>query len=112
VTFPFLVLLLDYWPLGRFAGSTTTMTSYRVAWSLCKEKLPLLAIVLASSVMTLYAQHEGKAVIATEQLPIGFRVGNALLAYVRYLGKAIVPEGLIAFYAYPPADELGWQGVA
>src|SRR5262249_23036835 len=76
VTLPFVLLLLDYWPLQR-AG-----------WGrLIVEKVPLLLLAAASCAMTLYAQEAGGAVMSLDQLPIEMRLINAQRSYARYLER-------------------------
>jgi protein O-mannosyl-transferase len=102
VTLPFVLLLLDYWPLGRtrwaqsaLGGKTTAPLS-----RLLKEKLPFLALAAASCVTTVWAQHAGGAVVSLERLAVGDRVANAVVSYVRYMGKTVWPVGLAAFYPH------------
>jgi tetratricopeptide (TPR) repeat protein len=92
VTLPFVLLLLDFWPLGRLAprGDRTRAALL--------EKLPLLVLSAASAVVTYEAQWRAGAIDAWGEHPLGWRVGNALLSYVAYLGKTIWPSGLAAFY--------------
>lgn len=86
VSLPILLLLLDYWPLGRFGAG-----SAREAWDqsrgLVLEKVPFLGLALASCVVTLVAQSQGGAVQSLEHYSIGERVGNALVAYARYSAR-------------------------
>jgi tetratricopeptide (TPR) repeat protein len=96
VTLPFLLLVLDWWPLGRLT---------RQDWRRCvTEKLPLLALTVASSVVTFYAQRAGGAVSGLEKFPLWVRVGNAAVSYVAYLGKTFWPVGLSPFYDHPGED--------
>jgi len=92
VTLPFVLLLLDYWPLGRLA---------RGAASLVKEKIPFFVLAAASSVVTFYVQRHGGAVARLAGVPMGARVGNAFISYVRYLGKIFWPAGLSPLYPHP-----------
>ncbi len=98
VTLPLLLLLLDFWPLGRLRGDGPLR---RRAGRLLLEKLPLLALSAASSLATLYAQRAWGAILDLVQIPLPLRLGNALLSYVRYLGQAFWPSGLAAFYPFP-----------
>jgi len=98
VTWPGVWLLLDYWPLGRFQPGR--------AWPLVREKIPFLALAGAVSVVTLLVQHHGGAVSDLAGAPAGLRLENALISYVRYLGKLFWPSGLAVFYPYPPAWPL------
>src|SRR6266568_7033039 len=91
VSLPVVLLLLDYWPLGRFAERRT--------FGLLIEKLPFLALSIASSVVTLLVQRE-KAMTSLGTIPIFLRLENAVLAYVAYIGKMFSPTGLAVIYPY------------
>jgi protein O-mannosyl-transferase len=92
VSLPFVLLLLDYWPLGRFAE--------RRIFGLLIEKLPFLAFSIASSVVTLFAQHGVHAVMPLDLAPIFVRAQNATLACLAYIGKLFWPSSLAVFYPY------------
>ena len=98
VTVPFVLLLLDLWPLGRArAGS-----GGGIAWGpLLLEKAPLLALVLASSVITFLAQRAGEAVVPLAVSPLPGRLATAVVAYALYLQKTIWPASLAVFYPRP-----------
>jgi Tfp pilus assembly protein PilF len=100
VTLPFVLLLLDVWPLGRAA------LGRRLVW----EKLPLFALAIAVSVVTVLLQRGCRAVSNLEVLPLGLRLQNAPLSYVAYMTKAFWPSGLAAFYPYP-ASLPAWHVV-
>jgi tetratricopeptide (TPR) repeat protein len=103
VTLPCVLLLLDYWPLCRWAPGA--------AWlRLLREKIPLFALVLGACLVTFLAQFRGLAVAAFESVPLSARLGNALVAYVGYLGKMLWPLDLAAFYPHPRTD-LGFAEV-
>jgi tetratricopeptide (TPR) repeat protein len=105
VTLPFVLILLDYWPLSRWPER-----SFR---RLLLEKLPLVPFVIASSIATFVAQSRGGAVNSLEIFPLGVRVGNAIVAYGVYLWKTIWPVDLAFFYLHPAAARPPWQvGVA
>jgi len=91
VTLPIVLLLLDHWPLRR-----TEPLRRLVA-----EKVPLLALAAASSVLTLLVQRAGGAFGSMEQYPLAARAGNALVAYVTYLAKTLWPGRLAVFYPHP-----------
>jgi len=93
VTVPCVLLLLDYWPLDRLKPST--------AWRLGLEKIPFFVLAAVVSVVTFVVQKQGGAVIAIHNLPLGARVGNALISYCRYLGKLFWPVDLAVFYPHP-----------
>jgi len=87
VTLPLVLMLLDFWPLGR---SVRTV-----------EKLPFFAASIASSVVAYVAHQEGGAVASFEAVPLVARVENALITYVVYILKAFWPTHLAFFYPYP-----------
>jgi tetratricopeptide (TPR) repeat protein len=95
VTFPFALLLLDYWPLRRASRNDASRRSWL---ELIREKLPLFALALASVVVTLVSQRGGGAVVALEKFSWFDRIGNALVSYVLYLRDMIWPAKLAAFY--------------
>ncbi len=102
VTLPFVLLLLDVWPLRRLGERRMRPPFAQAPLStLLLEKLPLLALSVASSWITLNAQAHGGAVIATEALPVSDRLANGVVTIVRYLGKTIWPSHLSVFYPHP-----------
>jgi protein O-mannosyl-transferase len=113
VTLPCALLLLDYWPLGRVQmGDAPLQASpfVRTSWlKLVLEKVPLLGLSAASSVITLYAQKMSMA--TTEALPLAQRLANAIYSYVMYLWKAVWPARLAVFYPHVGDRLAGW-GVA
>jgi tetratricopeptide (TPR) repeat protein len=94
VTLPFLLLLLDYWPLGRW-GDT-----WRPPAGLLLEKLPLLALSAASSVVTVWAQEQGDSFSTLAGVSLPIRLANAAVSYVAYLRQALLPVDLAVFYPY------------
>lgn len=101
VTLPCVLLLLDVWPLGRLRpGSAGAPARLR---NLALEKLPLLGLSLASSLLTVAAQRAGGAVTSLEAIPLSSRLGNAVVSYLGYLGKAFWPVRLAVFYPHPGA---------
>ena len=100
VTLPFVLLLLDHWPLGRWR-----MDSFR-DWRgrlprLLLEKAPFFLLSAMACVLTLLVQRQGEAVQSAGLFPFSGRVGNMLVAYSRYLGKTFWPENLTVFYPHP-----------
>jgi Flp pilus assembly protein TadD len=93
VTLPPLLLLLDYWPLQRTSGG------WRALPRPLAEKVPLFLLAAASCAVTLWAQADAAASLAS--VPFGTRLANALVAYVAYLGKVLWPLDLAALYPYP-----------
>ncbi len=117
ITLPFVLLLWDYWPLGRmFATSrkdlvATAAPPQTFSW-LVLEKVPLLALSTASAVITLKAQHESGAMSGPQWQPFPIRLENAVVAYVRYLGTAIWPSNLSLIYPHPGRSLQTWQIMA
>jgi protein O-mannosyl-transferase len=93
VTFPFVLLLLDYWPLGRFE-SPSFAACKRLLW----EKAPLLAMSAVASVLTVMAQRDAGAVASLDTVPFAGRLVNAVVACVRYLQLSVWPSGLAVLY--------------
>src|SRR3984893_3929643 len=106
VTSPFVMLLLDYWPLRRLRDPMATEhlsgASHREAAagnvSLVWEKLPLFAIVAASAIITFVAQSYGGAVRTFTDVPIALRLSNALVSYAKYLLLTFWPNNLAVYY--------------
>ena len=88
VTLPFVLLLLDYWPLDRI----------RQGWNLVWEKIPLIVMGAGSSVLTYLAQQKGGALNAFEVTSLGVRASNAVVSYANYVSKTVWPEHLAAAY--------------
>jgi tetratricopeptide (TPR) repeat protein len=102
VTLPFVMLLLDYWPLGRVRDQKSAVRSRRsVVRGLVAEKIPFLALAAATGAITLIVQARVGAVKTINVYPIAARVGNAFISYPRYLGKFFVPVNLAPFYPHP-----------
>jgi tetratricopeptide (TPR) repeat protein len=114
ITLPFVLLLWDYWPLQRIGAMRETLQKFasRRFSSLLLEKLPLFALSAASAVITMKAQSAGGAVRSDLEYPFRLRLGNALLAYAGYLGKAVWPAHLAAMYPHPGDSLQAWQALA
>ncbi len=130
VTLPFVLLLLDYWPLQRLeqkkppqkivkplpknkkkGKNTASQVPAQTAvsqWSLIRplliEKIPLFALTLLSSIITYLVQQQGGALRAFETLPLATRMANAFVSYIAYMGKMLWPMNLAVLYPHP----LGW----
>jgi len=104
VTAPFLLLLLDYWPLRRFR--TTGIKRLLI------EKLPLLMLIVAVSVVAFAAQRGGGAVGSFEQFPLPARLWNAAIAYWAYIWKTVWPANLALFYPHRGAAIPATAGIA
>lgn len=101
VTIPFLLLLLDYWPLNRLPPSGINFGSqFRIWAGLILEKAPFFLLSFAGCVATIIAQPHVVSVV--HGLSYTWRFGNASMAYVDYLGHMVYPAGLALLYGRPP----------
>ena len=114
LTLPFVLLLLDYWPLGRAKGSLSGASELpRESWAkLVTEKVPLFALSAASAAITMKAQQAGGAIRSTTQFSLGVRLENALVAYGMYLWKTIWPARLAPLYPHPGDSLAAWQVIS
>ena len=135
VTLPFVLLLLDYWPLHRLEqkklpqevrkplsrdkkkGKSRTppvrapvqpVDHWSLIRPLLKEKIPLFVLAALSSIVTYLVQHHGGAVQSLEALPPSTRIANAFVSYTAYMVKMLWPTNLAVFYPYPTSWPL-WQ---
>ncbi len=92
VTLPFLLLVLDFWPLNRF--------NHVPRKRLIFEKIPLLLLALAAAILTFTAQKEAGAVASSVSFGLGQRLANALIAYLKYIELTFWPQNLAVFYRY------------
>jgi len=107
ITLPFVLLLLDYWPLARMQddGSKTG----KEPWArLIFEKLPLLVLSVASVAITMHAQQAGGAVRSTAEFSFGVRLANAINAYAMYLWKMLWPTRLAPLYPHSGDSLPAW----
>jgi len=115
LTFPFLLLLWDYWPLGRYRpdswmiGTVTSATPARSLPWLCLEKSPLFVLSGLSAVITIKAQRAGLALQNPAVYTLRLRLENAILAYARYLRNACWPTRLSPIYPHPLESIRSWQ---
>jgi len=128
VTLPFLLLLLDYWPLNRFTAEyaeTPSACSGRAAEKKYKiksansavrptgwliiEKIPFIALSVVSSVITFLTQLGYSGVVPIDALPLKARIANVFLSYTRYTGKLFWPQNLAVFYPFDVNRFAFWQ---
>lgn len=110
ITLPFVLLLLDYWPLDRVCGSNVEADKKQATWSrLALEKLPLLALSAASAVTTMQAQRAGGAIRTTAEVSFGTRIATAVWGYAMYLWKMVWPTRLAPLYPHPGHSLARWQ---
>jgi protein O-mannosyl-transferase len=108
VTLPFVLLLLDHWPLGRIREEGSNVG--RQLFKLAVEKIPLIVLSAVSSVVTFVAQKG--AVGETEQLSVLARINNAVVSYVAYIWQTLWPMRLAVFYPHPENRLLLWEIIA
>jgi tetratricopeptide (TPR) repeat protein len=106
VTFPFLLLLLDLWPLRRW--KLWTIESQMVSSlepqpfrRVLLEKVPLFVIAALFSIVAIISQHEGQSIVGLDDIPLGSRLGNTVVGYTFYLSKLLAPLKLTFFYPHP-----------
>ena len=114
ITLPFVLVLLDYWPLGRLTfRERPTAAERKNALSLLgqsvREKLPFFALSLGSSVITYIVQRQAGAVALSDQLPLSERAGNAVVSYGEYILKSVLPVDLSFFYPHPEGTLAAWK---
>ena len=102
VSLPFVLMLLDYWPLGRWqkAVSVPIKDRYQYVCRLLLEKAPFILLAIASIIVTFWAQDKGNSIITVESLNFYQRLSNAIVSYVAYLGRIFWPADLAIFYPY------------
>ena len=119
VTLPFVLFLLDFWPLHRLGPSARlpvtkpeksgkSILPRTTLSSLLWEKVPFLALAATAGVLAYFTQDIGGAVRTLKGWPLNLRIANVLVSYVTYLAKAIWPYRLAVFYPYPQTIPL-WQ---
>jgi len=125
VTLPFVLLLLDYWPLDRLAGRKSedaissgaqkdlnSSAQRPLLHRLFLEKVPFFAFAAASSAVTFLVQQSSGAVKSVEIFPLSIRIANGLVSYVSYMVKMIWPQHLTVFYPHPGSSFPMWPAGA
>jgi Flp pilus assembly protein TadD len=108
VTLPFVLLLLDVWPLGRIAGfappgpGQPTLTW----WHIVREKIPFFVLTILSSAVTAVAQQRGGAISSLDVVPFAVRIANTLTAYAVYLWQTVWPANLAVLYPYQTSPSI------
>ena len=104
VTLPFVLLLLDVWPLQRWSrveGRRSSKTAVSALGSLILEKWPFLVLAATVSVITFMVQHSGAATMSLKMLGSGIRLENVIVSYLRYLAWTFWPANLAPYYSFP-----------
>lgn len=99
VTLPFVLLLLDYWPLGRFDKARLKTIRFLIT-----EKIPLFAIAFGASIVAYVVQKKGGAIPTGENFAFPIRLANGCISYMQYIIKMIWPTKLAMFYPHPEQD--------
>jgi protein O-mannosyl-transferase len=113
VTLPIVMILMDFWPLARYRHEGEEQRQRPIpgrVTALIIEKIPFFIFSFLSAGITIYAQNESGAVKSFDQISLELRVENALIAYVKYIGKTLWPHDLAVFYPIPSTFPL-WQVV-
>jgi protein O-mannosyl-transferase len=114
VTLPFVLLLLDYWPLGRLVFGENEKQPVSGPWPvgrfsiltrLLVEKSPLFALSFVSCALTIWVQDEALAL----NMPLSLRIGNAAVSYIAYIGQLFYPVGLALLYPHPGFNLPMWK---
>jgi hypothetical protein len=112
VTLPFVLLLLDYWPLRRCQFKKLPRpeaANLKVLFAkIVLEKVPLIFLSVGAGVLTLMKQQAHGALSSLESFPISLRISNALVSYIKYMSKMLWPYDLSAVYPYPASIPF-WQ---
>jgi tetratricopeptide (TPR) repeat protein len=112
VTLPFVLLLLDIWPLGR-AAWPLTKEEWRALVPLAREKAPLLALSVGAGALNLLSHRASIFVIPLTVMPLSERIENLCVAFPAYIAKAVWPVDLAVLYPYhPPAPAAAAGGEA
>ena len=126
ITFPFLLLLWDYWPLRRYAGELELAAPpdpalagpegegtprFSILW-LALEKIPLILLSVADAVVTVIAEQSANALRTSSDFSMANRIETALISYVRYVGMEVWPSKLAVLYPHPTALFPAWEVVA
>ncbi|WP_212637878.1 tetratricopeptide repeat protein [Desulfocicer vacuolatum] len=116
VTFPFVLLLLDHWPLGRWKKTSVKTHNCKILQHplhiLILEKIPLFLISVTSCAITFYAQNKGGALGSFELYSLKTRVANAIISYTRYIFKMLYPFDFGILYPHPGMPQLHFLIIA
>jgi tetratricopeptide (TPR) repeat protein len=124
VTLPFVLLLLDYWPLNRLMPQTVALSGRQnrksasaannppTLYRIIIEKVPFFVLSVISSVITFLVQRSSGAVSDIDALSLNNRIANIFLSYAQYIGKMFWPQNLAAFYPFNVGSIPFWQAAA
>lgn len=115
VTLPFTLMILDYWPLGRILSGNCMDANRAFRYPKISflrsifEKLPLFGLSAISCIITYLAQKSSDAVTPIDAYSLSVNIANALVSYIRYLGKMFWPTNLAIFYPHPGTSLFTWK---
>ncbi len=109
VILPFVLLLLDYWPLNRVEVGPALKARWRYFYPLIWEKIPLFVLSAVSSAVAILVQKNTGALASAELIPLTNRIANAVISYGEYIWKLFCPVKLAVFYPYPRSVQPWWQ---
>ena len=101
VTMPFLLLVLDYWPLRRVEGGAWSADKARRWRGLFLEKVPMIVLAVAATVANIYTESEAGTIPTLDRLSVAARFSNVVTSYLRYLGRLVWPAKLTVFFPHP-----------
>jgi tetratricopeptide (TPR) repeat protein len=107
VTLPFVLLLLDFWPLRRWTMADRSQLAF-----LLQEKIPLLFLTIISSLVTIVVQQQWGAIVALEKIPVGTRVANGFMSYFMYAFRMLWPANLTVLYPSSVVAPRWWWAAA
>lgn len=112
ITLPFVLLLLDLWPLNRITiiGTSNYQVPYKQIIDLIVEKIPLVILIFFSGIITFYAQQQGGAVSSLSAVPFAHRIANVFVSYLAYILKTFYPLKLALLYPFPHTIPM-WQSM-
>jgi len=114
MTLPFVLLLLDYWPLGRITipqwneDKAEWYQFYYVAYKLVLEKIPLMVLSFVFFYVTMLSLKMSHTIKASDLTPMDLKIKNAIVSYLIYMGKMVWPKDLSIFYPFPDAIPM-WE---
>ncbi len=109
VTLPVVLILVDFWPLGRLHPTADGESRWGVLRKLTIEKWPMFALAAASSIVTIVIMSRGGSMSGINDMSMGVRVANAAVGYVGYMLKMFWPQGLTVMYPHPLNTLPVWQ---
>jgi protein O-mannosyl-transferase len=108
ITLPFVLMLLDFWPLGRITYRDSGF-SLSQNYHLIAEKIPLLFLSMAWTYLSIHSNQRLGIMVSNITVSMDLRIANALISYVKYIGKMLWPFNLSIFYPYPTQMPPVWQ---